>query len=77
MVGNQVNTVDFAVTWDTNKDIVIQMCTYNRAKYASLKHLYPGKNVFIFDVAFVARSMLCREAIKAGECLGLTKQNVG
>ncbi|KAL3216809.1 hypothetical protein MRX96_032788 [Rhipicephalus microplus] len=46
------------------------------AKYASLKHLYPVKNVSIFGVAFVARPMLRREAIKAGECLGLTKRGV-
>ncbi|KAL3204278.1 hypothetical protein MRX96_041288 [Rhipicephalus microplus] len=68
MVGNQVSIVDFAVTWYTNKGIVIQMCTSERAKYASLKHLYPGKNVSIFGVVFVARSVLHRETIKPGEC---------
>ncbi|KAL1479710.1 hypothetical protein MTO96_034803 [Rhipicephalus appendiculatus] len=75
--GNQVTIVDFAVTWDANEGILIQMCAAKRAKYASLKRLYPGKNVSIFGMALGARSMLCRETIKAGECLGLTKRDVG
>ncbi|KAL1452381.1 hypothetical protein MTO96_027914 [Rhipicephalus appendiculatus] len=75
--GNQVTIVDFAVTWDANEGILIQMCAAKRAKYTSLKHLYPGKNVSIFGMAFGARSMLCRETIKAGECLGLTKRDMG
>ncbi|KAL1429758.1 hypothetical protein MTO96_015788 [Rhipicephalus appendiculatus] len=43
--GNQVTIVDFAVTWDANEGILIPMCAAKRAKFASLKHLYPGKNV--------------------------------
>ncbi|KAL1429757.1 hypothetical protein MTO96_015787 [Rhipicephalus appendiculatus] len=35
--GNQVTIVDFAVTWDANEGILIQMCAAKRAKYASLK----------------------------------------
>ncbi|KAL1443852.1 hypothetical protein MTO96_045793 [Rhipicephalus appendiculatus] len=41
--GNEVTIVDFAVTWDANEGILIQMCAAKRAKYASLKRLYPGK----------------------------------
>ncbi|KAH6933231.1 hypothetical protein HPB50_013740 [Hyalomma asiaticum] len=67
----------FAVTWDANEGILVQMCAAKRAKYACLKSLYPGKAVSVLGMAFGARSMLCRETLKAGECLGLTKQDVG
>lgn len=75
--GDKVTIVDFAVTWDANEGILVQMCAAKRAKYACLKSLYPGKAVSVFGMAFGARSMLCRETLKAGECLGLTKQDVG
>lgn len=75
--GNQVTIVDFAVTWDANEGILIRMCAAKRAKYAALKDLFPGKTVQIFGMAFGARSMLCRETVRAGESLGLTKRDVG
>ncbi|KAL3183836.1 hypothetical protein MRX96_047403 [Rhipicephalus microplus] len=74
--GNQVPIVDFAVTWDANEVILIQMFTSKRVKYASLKHLYPGKNVYIFSMAFEARFILCQETIAGGEYHGLTKRDV-
>ncbi|KAH6940936.1 hypothetical protein HPB50_010442 [Hyalomma asiaticum] len=77
MEGDQVTIVDFAVTWDANEGILIQICAAKRAKYACLKRMYPGKTVSVFGMAFGARSMLCRETLKAGECLGLTKRDVG
>lgn len=75
--GNQVTIVDFAVTWDANEGILLRMCAAKKRKYAALRELFPGKTVTIHGMAFGARSMLCRETLKAGECLGLSKRDVG
>ncbi|KAL3260137.1 hypothetical protein MRX96_016601 [Rhipicephalus microplus] len=63
----------FAMTWDANESILIQMRAAKMGTYVILKHLYLGKNDSIFGVAFGARPMLGRETVNPGECLGLTK----
>ncbi|KAH6933499.1 hypothetical protein HPB50_015777 [Hyalomma asiaticum] len=75
--GNHVTIVDFAVTWDANEGMLIRMCAAKRTKYAALKEVFPGRQVHVFGMAFSARSMICRETLRAGEAPSLSKRDVG
>ncbi|KAH6930071.1 hypothetical protein HPB50_008774 [Hyalomma asiaticum] len=62
--GNQVTIVDFAVTWDANEGVLIRMCAAKRTKYASLKEVFPDRQVQVFGMAFGARYMIRRKTLR-------------